>query len=91
MARPITLRLEQGDDERLRAEAARLGVKPGTLARIYVRAGLAGDESKDTGKQRATSDALGRLGALRAQVRGEIDAVEVVGKVRAELARRSSR
>jgi hypothetical protein len=87
MTRPITLRLDGSDDERLRTEATRLGVKPGTLARMYVRAGLAtsGPEERQT-----AADALARLASLRTMV-SNVDAVDVVSTGRAELNRRSSR
>lgn len=38
---PISIRLEYADRERLRAEAAKMGIGPSTLARIWIEEKLA--------------------------------------------------
>ena len=43
MTRAITVRLDEADHITLRKQAERLRVRPGTLARMLVHAGLSGD------------------------------------------------
>lgn len=89
----ITLRLDPGDYQRLEAEARRLGMQPGTLARVYVRAALAGITEDEAERRRRTGlEALERLAALREELRRagypSVDAVKLVREGREELERR---
>jgi hypothetical protein len=85
----ITLRLEAKDYERLEAEAKRLGMRPGTLAQVYIRTGLAGHAETDVEKKRLLGlEALDRLAKLTADL-PPIDAVEIARRSREELEQRS--
>jgi len=87
MTRPVTLRLDDPDYDRLRAEASHLGVKPGTLARVLLHASLSrSTERRGEGDARGL-DALDRLAALTADLPA-VDAVRVAADVRVELDRR---
>jgi hypothetical protein len=94
VTKAITLRLEPADYERLEAEARRLGMTPGTLARVYVRAGLSGGKTRAEQNYRPGLAALEHLAVLRAELRQagypSVDAVELAQESRAELERRSS-
>ena len=91
MTRAITLRLDDDDHDRLEREAARLGLRAGTLARLYVRAGLGEDPATAEAEQRrrAGSDGLSRLTKLREELRRAghvgVDAVAAVEAARREL------
>ncbi len=77
----ITLRLEPADYERLAAQAKRLGIPPGTLARAYVRAGLAeNDQATAEGRHRTGLAALKGLAALRERLpdAGPVDVVQLI-------------
>lgn len=89
--RAITVRLEETDYERLEAKAARLGVRTGTLARVYVRAALERDDLGDNEQLKRGVEALDRLADIRAGRPGEaaVDAVNLALEGRSELARRS--
>lgn len=80
VTRAITLRLEEGDFEHLEAEADRLGMRPGTLARLYLRAGLRGqvEESAEAPGRRVSLAASERLARLREELRhgGYADGVD---------------
>src|SRR5438270_10700739 len=89
----ITLRLEAEDYERLEAEATRLGMRPGTLVRVYVRAGLANSgESEAEKRRRIGLEVLDRLEALRADLRRagypSVDAVQLARESRDEFEQR---
>jgi hypothetical protein len=84
----VTLRLHPADYERLEAEAERLGMLPGTLARVYVRAGLSGG-AIEAKRRRAGLAALDRLAELTADL-PPIDAIDVARASRDELERRSA-
>jgi hypothetical protein len=84
----VTLRLDPADYERLEGEAARLGMSPGTLARVYVRAGLNAGATEAERRRRAGLAALDRLAALTADL-PPVDAVSAARDSRDELARRS--
>jgi hypothetical protein len=84
----VTLRLETADYERLEDEATRLGMSPGTLARVYVRAGLSGGTTEAERRRRVGLAALDRLTALTADL-PPVDAVRAAREGRDELARRS--
>ncbi|HEY3108530.1 MAG TPA: hypothetical protein VGL23_07240 [Chloroflexota bacterium] len=70
------------------AEAERLGVAPGTLARIYVRAGLSRNSDEAERRRRAGLAALDRLAELTADL-PPVDAVQVASHSREALERRS--
>ena len=91
VSRAITLRLESDDYELLLREAERLGMAVGTLARVYVRAGL-GSDVTSTGahlRRGVGADALARLAALREQLRRAghvgVDALGELSAARREL------
>jgi hypothetical protein len=82
--RAITVRLDPTDYDRLSAEAQRLGMRPGTLVRVYLRAGLArNDETEAERRRRIGLEALDRLAALTADL-PLIDAVRIAEESRHE-------
>jgi hypothetical protein len=83
MTRPVTLRLEDPDYERLQREAAQLGIKPGTLARVLLHASLGVAAGKPRGSRRPAA-VLDRLAALTSTL-PPVDAVRVARDARAEL------
>lgn len=86
----ITVRLAAGDYERLSAEAARLGMRTGTLVRAYLRAGMSAPvESEVERRRRVGLAALDRLTALTADL-PLIDAVKVARDSRRELEERAA-
>ncbi len=87
----ITVRLENGDYKRLETRADRLGVRPGTLARMLLRSGLAQEADALDPRRQSGIDALDWLSALRQRLpQGDVDAVAVVRQGREELERRRS-
>jgi hypothetical protein len=84
----VTLRLDPTDHERLEAEAARLGMAPGTLARVYVRAGLSGSTTEAERRRLGALVALERLAELTADLRS-VDGVAIAREGREDLGRRS--
>jgi hypothetical protein len=86
----ITLRLDVDDFDRLEANARRLGVLPGTLARMMIRDSLqAGvDQSPAVNMQRI----LQRAADLRSRLpdQSRVDVVKIIQEGRADLDRRSS-
>ena len=82
MTRAITVRLDEADHAALQLQADQLGVRPGTLARILVHAGLSGD-APGVGSQNARA-ALDRL-VRRSQNRAVADAVALVADARVGL------
>lgn len=97
MTRALTLRLDDDDHDRLEREAARLGLRAGTLARVYVRAGLGEDQAAVEAAQRrgAGMEALTRLAKLREELRSGghvgVDAVAAVKAARRDLDERRAR
>lgn len=82
MTRAITVRLDDADHAALEKQAGQLQVRPGTLARILVHAGLSGDgPAPDGANARA---ALGRL-VQRSRQRATADAVALVAEARVAL------
>lgn len=82
MTRAITVRLDEADHAALARQADQLRVRPGTLARMLVHAGLTGDKSALGG-----SDARAALDRLvqRSRQRSPADAVALVNEARATL------
>src|SRR5437879_5811013 len=85
----ITLRLDPDDYARLESEAARLGVPPATLVRMYVRGRLNGDETEAERQRRAGLEALDRLTELTMNL-PRVDAVQFARESRDELEGRST-
>jgi hypothetical protein len=80
----ITLRLDAPDYERLAAEAKRLGMARGVLARSYVQAGLSQCDGASEQRRRDGLAALKRLAALTADL-PPVDAVKVTAESREVL------
>ncbi len=85
MAKALVLRLAPEDFARLESEARRLGVRPGTAARILLRERLGEDRAR---KKRGleTLEELGRI----AQRAGPIEASAFVAEGRRDLEQRGS-
>lgn len=82
MTRAITVRLDEADHAALTARAREIGVRPGTLARILVHAGLSGSALvPEGGEARAALERLVR----RSRQRSPGDAVALVAEARAAL------
>ncbi len=90
--RVITLRLEPADYEQLAGEAKRLGTTPGTLARMYVRAGLTGRHASEAEHRRRVGRAALIGLAVRARLpdAGTIDVVQLIREGREDLDRRTA-
>jgi hypothetical protein len=85
--RALTVRLEADDFERLEREAARLGMRPGTLARVLLRASLGQPDPRSENPQVSFQHLLDRLASLREGL-PPADAAAIVAAGRAELDRR---
>lgn len=81
MTRAITVRLDDADHAALERQADQLRVRPGTLARMLLHAGLTGSGHG------ASSDAARALDRLvtRSQRRAMADAVALVADARSAL------
>lgn len=86
VTKAITVRLDPADYQRLVEKAKEMGVSPGTLGRVYVRAGLTGNLETER-KRRAGLEALERLARLTADL-PSIDAVQIARESREDLERR---
>ena len=82
VTRAITVRLDEADHAALQMQADQLRLRPGTLARILVHAGLSADPPV-TGSENARA-AIDRL-VRRSQKRPAADAVALVADARAGL------
>ncbi len=82
MTKAITVRLDEADHAALERQADELRVRPGTLARILVHAGLSGNTT-DAGRMQARG-ALDRL-VQRSQKQAPADAVGLVAEARVAL------
>ena len=82
MTRAVTIRLDEADHAALAQQAEELRVRPGTLARMLVHAGLSGN-ARAAGSENAR-EALDRL-VRRSQMRAAADAVGLVADARAGL------
>jgi hypothetical protein len=63
--RALTVRLETQDYERLEREATRLGMRPGTLARVLLRASLGAPERQPEDPSVSLEQLFDRLARLR--------------------------
>lgn len=82
MRRAVTVRLDESDHVALEKQAEQLGVRPGTLARMLLHAGLSGDwPAAGSGSARAALDRL----VTRSQRRTAGDAVALVADARVAL------
>jgi hypothetical protein len=81
MTRAITLRLDDEDHAALQKQAERLRIRPGTLARMLVHAGLSGQAG--TGQRASAHAALDRL-VTRSHQHRPADAVALVQQARAD-------
>jgi predicted DNA-binding protein len=86
VSKAITVRLDSADYERLEAEAKRLGMSPGALARAFVQSSLNEIETADERKRRGL-EALERLAQLTADL-PPVDAVQIARESREELEQR---
>lgn len=84
MSRAITVRLDDEDHAALQTQAARLRIRPGTLARILVHTGLNGDAT--VAGSAPASAALARL-VRRSQEHAPADAVGLISEARVALDR----
>jgi hypothetical protein len=66
MIRALTVRLDAQDYERLEREATRLGMRPGTLARVLLRASLGAPERPSEDPSVSLEQLFDRLAGLRA-------------------------
>lgn len=83
MTRAITVRLDEADHAALERQAEHLRLRPGTLARILVHAGLVSQDASVVGREHARA-ALDRL-TRRSQTRASADAVGLVAEARTSL------
>ncbi len=82
MVRAVTVRLDDADLAALEKQADQLQVRPGTLARMLLHAGLAAAEPVEAGEPARA--ALDRLVA-RSRMRARGDAVALVADARVVL------
>jgi hypothetical protein len=83
----LTVRLEAEDYQRLEREATRLGMRPGTLARVLLRASLGAPERRPEHPPVSLEQLLERVARLRAGLPA-VDAAAVVAASRADLEQR---
>ncbi|MGA8016776.1 MAG: hypothetical protein WCB85_12745 [Candidatus Dormiibacterota bacterium] len=81
MTKPVTIRLELPDYERLEGEAKSLGMRPGTLAKVLLHSSLT---KAGATQAEAALAALERLGALSAG-KPAVDIVQLVHQARRDL------
>ena len=83
-AKPLTVRLDSTDYERLEETADQLGMRPGTLARVLLHASLTGAPTASVGNQARAVAALARLREMAAGL-PRVDAVALAAEARREL------
>lgn len=83
-AKPLTVRLDTTDYERLEETADQLGMRPGTLAKVLLHASLTGARTASLGNRARALAALARLRELAASL-PPVDAVAVAAEARREL------
>ncbi len=81
MTRAVTVRLDEADHAALQRQADQLRVRPGTLARMLVHAGLTGDGAPGSDAARSALDRL----VTRSQRRATGDAVALLAAARVAL------
>ena len=86
-SRALTVRLDVHDYERLEREATRLGMRPGTLARVLLRASLGAPDRQPEHPPNSLERLFDRLALLREGL-PPVDAAAIVTEGRAELERR---
>lgn len=89
-AKTISVRLDPVDVRRLAAEAEKLGVSPGTFARVLIKSGLDDSQKLPTYSRAARLRALDkRVLATWPTVGEHLDGVVLAREARDELERRS--
>jgi hypothetical protein len=83
----LTVRLDARDYERLEHEATRLGMRPGTLARVLLRASLGAPERQPEHRSVSLEELFDRLAQLRAGL-PPVDAAAIATASRAMLEHR---
>ena len=83
-ARPLTVRLDSTDYERLEETADQLGMRPGTLARVLLHASLTGARTASLGSRARGLAAIARLREMAAGL-PPVDAVVIAADARREL------
>ena len=83
----LTVRLDAEDYERLEHEATRLGMRPGTLARVLLRASLGAPQRQPEHPSVSLERMLERLAQLREGL-PPVDAAAVAAASRADLEQR---
>ncbi|HZA84630.1 MAG TPA: hypothetical protein VFC13_24670 [Actinomycetes bacterium] len=83
----LTVRLAAEDYERLEREASRLGMRPGTLARVLLRASLGEPRRQPEHPSISLEELFDRLAQLRAGL-PPVDAAAITAASRAQLGRR---
>jgi hypothetical protein len=83
-AKPLTVRLDSTDYERLEETADQLGMRPGTLAKVLLHASLTGARTASLGSRAPALAALARLRELAVGM-PPVDAVAVAAEARREL------
>ena len=76
--------MDSPDYERLETEARALGMRPGTLARVLLRASLKDSDRAEPSSNQPRLAALARLTAL-ARGKPPVDAVQLVAEARADF------
>ncbi|HLY66878.1 MAG TPA: hypothetical protein VKU60_15190 [Chloroflexota bacterium] len=91
MTKPVLLRLDEPDYDRLEEQARALGMRPGTLARVLLRARLQeGARPEPAGTRELRLGALDRLTGL-SRGKPAVDALRLVAEARAEFGKPRSR
>jgi hypothetical protein len=85
--RALTVRLDARDYDRLEREATRLGMRPGTLARVLLRASLGAPERPSEHPSVSLEQLFDRLAGLRAGL-PPVDAADITAAGRETLERR---
>jgi hypothetical protein len=83
----LTVRLDEEDYSRLEREARRLGMRPGTLARVLLRAGIQRSDTTTAPEHGSPAWALTRLAEIRSGL-PPVDATVLVREGRADLDKR---
>ena len=84
ITRPITIRLDASDYERLEGEAMNLGMRPGSLAKVLLHSTLANSGAAVVGSMGGRLAALDRLLAL-SKGKPTVDALALVRQARQDI------